>query len=874
MVRPTLFTSLVAAAYAVVAVANTIPGAYIVELEDGHDHAVVLNHVDGEASTRMKLDYKLFRGLSLQFHDLGASERRSKQIAALPAVKKVWPVRLVSKQAVEGAQVVDTPLDDDKVVMQAGRLPKDKFAPHIMTQVNKLRAKGITGKGVKVAVIDTGIDFTHAALGNGCFGKGCLVSFGTDFVGDAFNGSNKAIPGGKPMDCAGHGTHVAGIIAAQKNPLGFTGAATGVTLGAYRVFGCNGSTANDILLVAFNKAFEDGANIITASIGAPEGWSEDPWAMTASKIVKQGVPCTIAAGNDGDSGLFYINNGASGKGVTAVASYDNVDAPLISFHSTFNINNGRSIDFIYTPGGSIQWEAPMPLYATSLDHHIDDDACKPLPANTTDLSKYIVLVRRGGCLFADKLNNVAAKGAQYVMFYNKEAGAVVVSPGDPAIVKAIGMVSSKIGIAWVKLLKAGQNVTVNIASLAQSKLSLSSQPNNITGGTISTYSSWGPTWEMEFKPQIGAPGGLILSTYPVAKGSYAVLSGTSMATPLTAAIIALISEVRGTLDPELMTNLLSSTAKPSQFNDGNNTYAEIAPAPQQGGGMVQAYDAAYATSLLSPSSLSFNDTDHLATNLNFTITNKGSRAVTYKLDQIPSITMYTLGQNGVSPMSFPNEAVNEKATLFFSQNSITLPAGHSAVVGVTAKPAAGVINPKRLALWSGYVTINGTDGSVLSMPYQGLTGSLRKATVLERDQAWIFPSQVGTNLTKSPDGFTYVVPKPGTANKYDNLPSIFINLTLGSPTVRVDAVPVQNGTNAAYIYSNATSIGEPFGLPSQLNERGWSYFTWDGKLESGKYAPEGRYRFVARALRLFGDASKPQDWDVASTQSMVLKYRT
>ncbi|KAG5950847.1 hypothetical protein E4U57_007345 [Claviceps arundinis] len=231
MVRPTLLTSLVAAAYAAVAVANKLPGAYIVELEDGHDHATVLNHIDGEASTRMTFDYKLFRGLSFKYHDPQAAESRSKQLAALPAVKKMWPVRIVPKQAVGGVQVVDMALDDDKGVMQAGRLPKDTFAPHVMTQVDRLRAKGITGKGVKVAVIDTGIDFTHPALGNGCFGNGCLVSFGTDLVGDAFNGSNKAIPGNKPMDCVGHGTHVAGIIAAQKNPLGFTGAATGVTLG-------------------------------------------------------------------------------------------------------------------------------------------------------------------------------------------------------------------------------------------------------------------------------------------------------------------------------------------------------------------------------------------------------------------------------------------------------------------------------------------------------------------------------------------------------------------------------------------------------------------------------------------------------------------
>ncbi|KAG6288123.1 hypothetical protein E4U45_007927 [Claviceps purpurea] len=236
--------------------------------------------------------------------------------------------------------------------------------------------------------------------------------------------------------------------------------------------------------------------------------------------------------------------------------------------------------------------------------------------------------------------------------------------------------------------------------------------------------------------------------------------------------------------------------------------------------------------------------------------------------------MYTLVQDGVNAMSFPNEAVNEKATLFFSQNSITLPAGHSAVVGVTAKPAAGVINPKRLALWSGYVTINGTDGSHLSMPYQGLTGSLRKATVLDHDQAWVFPSEVGTSFTKSPDGFTFVVPKPGTSKPSDNLPAIYVWLALGSPTVRVEVIPIQNGTSAADSTAISTSIGEPFGLPAHQNERGWSAFLWNGKLESGKYAPEGHYRFVARALRLFGDASKPEDWDVVPTQSFILKYRS
>ncbi|KAG5939704.1 hypothetical protein E4U59_002940 [Claviceps monticola] len=358
-------------------------------------------------------------------------------------------------------------------------------------------------------------------------------------------------------------------------------------------------------------------------------------------------------------------------------------------------------------------------------------------------------------------------------------------------------------------------------------------PKDVTGSTITTVSSWDPTWEMEFKPQIGAPGSYILSTYPVALGGYAVMSGTSMSCSLTAAIIALISEVRGTFDPELVTNLLSFTAKPQLFSDGTNLYDIMSSAPQQGGGLVQAYDAAYTTSLLSPYSLYFNDTEHLATKLNFTITNKGSRAVTYELGQVASITI------------------------------ITLPAGHSTVVSVTAEPPAGIVDPKRLALWSGYVSINGTDGSVLLIPYQGLTGSLRKATVVAPDQAWVFHSTEITNFPALPP-----------ATNHDDLTTVYTNLALGCKELHVDIVPVQNGTNATGNIATAKPIGQIFGMPAWLQERGMmAYYPWDGKLDSGLYAPAGHCRFVVRALSIFGDVSNPEDWDVATTQSMILEYK-
>ncbi|KID61032.1 subtilisin-like serine protease PR1C, partial [Metarhizium hybridum] len=872
MVKLEIFTSLLAAAATALAASARVPGGYIVELEDGHDASAVLGALNDEATTRMKLDYKLFKGVSIQLHDIQNAEKRAENIAQMPAVKNVWPIDLFGVPE-SNVRVVGIP-EADKISSRDG-IKADTFSPHVMTQVDKLRARGVTGKGIKVAIIDTGIDYTHPALGNNCFGKGCLVSFGTDLVGDAYTGYNTPVPDNDPMDCNGHGSHVAGIVAAQPNPHGFTGAAPNVTLGAYRVFGCDGMAGNDVLISAFNKAFEDGAQIISASIVGALGWTEEPWAVAVSRIVEQGVPCAISAGNDGDHGLFYISTAANGKGVTAVASYDNILTPSVHFHAGYSVDGGKATDFLYVPGTPALQGVSMPLYATSLDTTIANDACTALPDNTPDLSKYIVLVRRGTCLFADKAVNLAAKGAKYMIVYNSVAGDFAPTLGDSAsLMNGSGMVTPEIGASWVNSLKAGSKVTVDFVSFSKSQSVTSEVGNNVTGGAISLFSSWGPTWEMDFKPQIGAPGGNILSTYPVAKGSYAVMSGTSMSCPITAAIIALVSEVRGTRDPRLINNILSATANPQLFNDGKQFYSRLAPAAQQGGGMVQAYDAAYTTSLLSPSSLSFNDTDHRVRELNLTITNTGTNPATYRLGQVSSLTMYTLQKGSVYPMAFPNEAAGSYASLAFSQDSVTVAPGDQAVVDVVATPPGG-LDGARLALWSGYITVNGTDGSSLSMPYQGLTGSLRNSTVLASDQSWIFHSNDSKKYVKAPDNTTFLLPAAGSAGADDVLPAVYVGLALGSSQVKIDVVPMttcppKNLTTEAM---GIKTIGQPYGLPSFWNSRGVSWWSWDGKLDSGRYAPAGKYQFVTRALRIYGDESRTQDWDVAKTQSFYIKYR-
>lgn len=720
------------------------------------------------------------------------------------------------------------------------------------------------------------IDYTHPALG-GCFGKGCLVSFGTDLVGDDYSGFNTPVPDNDPMDCAGHGSHVAGIIAAQQNPYGFTGGAPDVTLGAYRVFGCEGQAGNDVLIAAYNKAYEDGAQVITASIGGPSGWAEEPWAVAVSRIVNAGVPCTVSAGNDGDHGLFYASTAANGKKVLAVASVDNENIPTVFSLSSYKIDSGADQQFGYVPSskGFEGWKGvTKPIYALTLDTTIADDGCSPLPDNTPDLSGYIVLVRRGTCTFVQKAQNVAAKGAKYLLYYNTIAGALSVDVSTVPQITGAGMVEDSTGATWIAAIKDSKTVTLSMVALDEATKKIQFADNAKTGGALSTYTSWGPTWEMDVKPQISSPGGNILSTYPVALGGYATLSGTSMACPLTAAAVALIAQARRNFDPALIENLLATTANPQLFNDGNQFYDFLAPVAQQGGGLIQAYDAAFATSLLSPSSLSFNDTDHFVSKRQITLKNTGKQRVTYKIGHVPTNTFYTFADGSGYPAPFPNDAVASHASVRLGLQQVTLPAGKSITIDVIPTPPRGV-DAKRLALWSGYVTVNGTDGSNLSVPYQGLTGSLQKQQVLFPEDSWISYSN-DTNLTPVINGTVFTVPGPGNAGSTDVLPALVVSPALGSRIIRADLVllsaPPKNTKIATTKFLDTTSIGQPASSPLLWSSRGPISISWSGQLSDNKFAPPGTYKVVFHALRIFGNEKKKNDWYVSEAPAFTIKY--
>ncbi len=196
----------------------------------------------------------LFNGVSVE-----AGAGQVPGLRRLPGVRAVYPVFPVSLPPLTTSD------------------PALATAPQL-TGADVAQALGFSGEGVRVAVMDSGIDYHHPDLG-GCFGSGCRVAFGHDFVGDAYNFDSASPsfnpiprPDGDPDDCpsptgdaGGHGTHVAGIVGANGK---VQGVAPRVTLGAYRVFGCNGATSSDVMLAAMERALLDRVQVLNMSIGS------------------------------------------------------------------------------------------------------------------------------------------------------------------------------------------------------------------------------------------------------------------------------------------------------------------------------------------------------------------------------------------------------------------------------------------------------------------------------------------------------------------------------------------------------------------------------------------------------------------------------
>ncbi|KAK5995716.1 Thermophilic serine proteinase [Cladobotryum mycophilum] len=289
---------------------NSITSKFILEVKEGWSIPTLARQLAPEPGINDTF-YKsfdcsdIFNGLVINTKTDNADT-----LSAHEGVANVWPMKTVP---------LSSPLDHVKT---GPEFRAQNYSIHRWTGVDVLHTQGIRGKGATVAIIDTGVDYTHEALG-GCFGPGCKIVGGYDVVGTDWDPHDEHThpkrPDADPMDLHGHGTHVAGIVAADNEWL--IGVAPDAKLLVYKVFpDVPENTDEDILIQAFCDAYSAGADIITASIGRPNGFVDNPWALVASRLVNKGIVVTISAGNEGTTGPFFASSGSSGHGVLAVAA--------------------------------------------------------------------------------------------------------------------------------------------------------------------------------------------------------------------------------------------------------------------------------------------------------------------------------------------------------------------------------------------------------------------------------------------------------------------------------------------------------------------------------------------------------------------------
>lgn len=383
-------------------------------------------------------------------------------------------------------------------------------------------------------------------------------------------------------------------------------------------------------------------DIITASISPPSGsgagFESNLWAEVASRIVAKGVLVTIAAGNRGEEGLLLTGSGASGTDVLAVASINVDNSAASPLNLRFDVDGTTNT----TTAGYIPATVPLPATIKDwpvvvLNFNTSDpaDGCSAYPSGTPSLVGKIPLVRRGTCTFDKKVQNLEALGAKYVLVYNNDSP--LLSPLLESVTSMMGLISSAAGAAIIDAVK--KNGTV-LADFSPDPSAVVGVPNPL-GGMPSTFTSWGPLYDLGMKPDIAAPGGLVFSTYLT--NIYTVLSGTSQATPFVAGVAALYISAKGhsgVRTPGFARDLgrrIVSSGKAVPWSDGTNTAFDFAaPVPQVGNGLVDAAKVVLYGTSVDYQPFHLNDTAHFQAAHDVVVTNAGSRPVTYTMSVNPA----------------------------------------------------------------------------------------------------------------------------------------------------------------------------------------------------------------------------------------------
>ncbi|WP_325034731.1 S8 family serine peptidase [Lentibacillus sp. Marseille-P4043] len=520
---------------------------------------------------------KLFKGLALQ----GDTKNLSK-MESLDFVKAVHPVK--TYQAISRTLPVDS--EESNAVIPAA-----------------INNTPYTGEGVKVGVIDTGIDYDHPDLVKN-------YQAGYDLVDLDDDPMETVASEGMPTL---HGTHVAGIIAANG---GLRGVAPDADIYAYRALGPGGQGSSVQVIAALEQAVEDGVDIINLSLGNAVNGPDYPTSIAVNRAVELGVAVVIANGNSGP------DNWTVGSPATASKALS-VGALAMS----------QRIPFLYDPIKDKQI-AVVPMVGSATWNLERDFKVINKTTDLNDARGKIVLLERGKIPFYEKAKKAEEAGAVAVLIYNNEQGIFQgsVENEKDALQIPVAAITKKEG-EWLK------------QRLKQNSVYLETTYKQTTKG-IADFSSRGPvTVNWDIKPDVIAPGANILSTVP---GGYRELQGTSMAAPHVAGALALLKEAHPDWTVEQLKDALKTTALPLKNQEPI----------VQGMGQIQPGQAIKTNTIIHDPLLSFgkiNDYKERKT-IQVSIENTTDQEQRYSFD-IPKVTK---GITWHLPQTFTVEANSEK----------------------------------------------------------------------------------------------------------------------------------------------------------------------------------------------------------------------